>query len=138
LPLAKRLIDLGFTIFSTMGTSTLLRSNGIRSQALFRIADGRPNVVDLIEEKQVNWIVNTPSSGPIPRFDEVKMRSHAVIRGIPITTTVHGLQAAIMGLEAMKDSRRIEVCSIQEFHRHAPKVNFPNLGGKAKSPRKKI
>jgi carbamoyl-phosphate synthase large subunit len=137
LPLAKRLTELGFAIYATVGTSTLLRNNGIRSQALFRIADGRPNVVDLIEEKQVNWIINTPSSGPIPRMDEVKMRSHAVIRSIPITTTVHGLKAAITGIEAIKDSKRIEVCSIQEFHRHAPRVKFPKLDGVSKGPRKR-
>ncbi|MEI6563787.1 MAG: carbamoyl-phosphate synthase large subunit [bacterium] len=136
LPLALRLVNLGFTIYATAGTSTLLRKNGIKSLALFRIADGRPNVVDLIEEKQVNWIVNTPSSGPIPRLDEVKMRSHAIIRGIPITTTIHGLKAAISGIEAMRDAKRIEVCSIQEFHRHAPKINYPNLCGTNKAPRR--
>jgi carbamoyl-phosphate synthase large subunit len=137
LPQAKRLMDLGFSIYATVGTSTLLMNNGIKSQALFRIADGRPNVIDLIEEKQVSWIINTPSSGPTSRIDEVKMRSHAVIRAIPITTTIHGLRAAITGLEAMKDSKRIEVCSIQEFHRHAPKVKFPNLSGTIKAPRKR-
>ncbi len=129
LPLARKLVELGFTIYSTVGTSTLLRNNGIRSLSMFRIADGRPNVIDMIEEKQVQWIVNTPESGPTPRIDEVKMRSHAVIRGIPITTTVHGLRAAIMGLEAMNESKRIEVCSIQEYQRHSPRIKFPNESG---------
>ena len=137
LPMAKRLIDLGFTIYATAGTSTLLRQNNIKSLALFRIADGRPNVVDLIEEKQVSWIVNTPTSGPIPRIDEVKMRSHAVIRGIPITTTIHGFKAALAGIEALRDAKRMEVCSIQEFHRHAPKIKYPNISGTAKSPKRK-
>jgi len=137
LPLAKRLVDLGFTLYATAGTSTLLRENKIKSLALFRIADGRPNVIDLIEEKQVCWIVNTPTSGPTARIDEVKMRSHAVIRGIPITTTIHGFKAALAGIEAMRDAKRMEVCSIQEFHRHAPKIKYPNLGGVAKSPRRK-
>jgi len=137
LPLAKRLVDLGFSIYATAGTSTLLRQNNIKSLALFRIADGRPNVIDLIEEKQVSWIVNTPTSGPIPRIDEVKMRSHAVIRGIPITTTLHGFKAALVGIEAMRDAKRMEVCSIQEFQRHAPKIKYPNLIGTAKSPKRK-
>jgi len=137
LPLARRLVELGFSIYATAGTSTLLRQNNIKSLALFRIADGRPNVIDLIEEKQVSWIVNTPTSGPTARIDEVKMRSHAVIRGIPITTTLHGFKAALTGIEAMRDARRMEVCSIQEFHRHAPKIKYPNLGGVAKAPRRK-
>jgi carbamoyl-phosphate synthase large subunit len=134
-PLAKRLVELGFTIHATSGTSTLLRDNGIRSLAMFRISEGRPNVVDWIEEKQVQWIVNTPTGGATPRIDEIKMRSHAVIRGIPITTTLHGLRAAITGIEAMRDRQHIEVCSLQEFHRHSPPIKFPNLNGAAKAPR---
>jgi carbamoyl-phosphate synthase large subunit len=136
-PLAKRLVELGFTIHATAGTSTLLRNNGIRSLAMFRISEGRPNVVDWIEEKQVHWIINTPTGGVVPRMDEVKMRSHAVIRGIPITTTIHGLRAAINGIQAMRDMKDIEVCSLQEFHRHSPKIKFPNLSGTLKSPRRK-
>ncbi len=136
-PLAKRLVELGFTIHATAGTSTLLRNNGIRSLAMFRISEGRPNVVDWIEEKQVHWIINTPTGGVVPRMDEVKMRSHAVIRGIPITTTIHGLRAAINGIQAMRDMKDIEVCSLQEFHRHSPRIKFPNLSGTLKSPRRK-
>ncbi len=123
-PLAKKLVDLGFTICATAGTSTVLRNSGIRSQAIFRISEGRPNAVDLIEEKNVNWIVNTPTGGAVPAMDEVRMRAHAVIRGIPITTTLHGLRAAIQGLEDLRERRRMEVCSLQEYHRHAPKVNL--------------
>ena len=52
----------------------------------------------MIEEKNVNWIINTPSGGAHPAMDEVRMRRHAVIRGIPITTTIDGLRAAIHGL----------------------------------------
>jgi carbamoyl-phosphate synthase large subunit len=137
LPSARKLVEFGFTIHATVGTSTLLRNHGIRCHAMFRISEGRPNVVDMIEEKQVNWIVNTPSSGASPKLDEVRMRSHAVIRNIPITTTIHGLKAAIKGIEAMREHKRIEVCSLQEFHRHAPKVTLPNLSGARKSPRKK-
>lgn len=137
IPLAKRLYEMGFLIYATVGTSTLLREHGISTHALFRISDGRPNVVDLIEEKQVQWIINTPSSGPVPRIDEVKMRSHAVIRNIPITTTIHGLRAALTGIDAMRESDRVEVCSLQEFHRHAPRITFPALMGTVKSPRRK-
>jgi len=125
LPLARRLVALGFTLYATLGTSTLLRNNGIASRAVFRISRGRPNVVDMIEEKDVAWIVNTPSVGHEPMADEQRMRSHAVIRGIPITTTVDGMRAAIHGLEALRRFDRMEVCSLQELHRHSPRVNLP-------------
>jgi len=122
--LAKRLIDLGFVIYATLGTSTVLRNNGIKSHAIFRISKGRPNVIDLIEEKSVAWIVNTPSSGAEPQMDEVKMRAHAVTRGIPISTTIDGFRATINGLETLKKNKRMEVCSLQEYHRHAPRLNL--------------
>ncbi len=125
--LAPRLEALGYTLYATLGTSTALRNRGIASRALFKILEGRPNIVDMIEDKKVGWIINTPASGPAPRIDEIKMRSHAVIRGIPITTTIDGLRAAIAGLEALKQNQEIDVCSIQEYHRHLPKVKLPKL-----------
>jgi len=125
-PLAKRLEALGFTLYATLGTSTVLQDNGIATHALFRISDGRPNVVDMIEAKAVGWIVNTPASGPAPRFDEVKMRAHAVIRGIPITTTINGLRAAITAQESLKARHDgVDVCSVQEYHRRLKKVKLP-------------
>jgi carbamoyl-phosphate synthase large subunit len=122
--LAKRLQKLGFAIYSTNGTSTVLRNNGIPSQAAFRISAGRPNVIDLMVENRVNWLVNTPTAGENPMLDEVKMRSEAIGRGIPITTTINGMEAALDGLESYMKNQHIEVCSIQEYHRHAPKIKI--------------
>ncbi len=128
LPLAAKLVEMGFTIFSTAGTSTFLRNHGIRCQAVFKISEGRPNVIDLVEEKDLGWIVNTPSTGHKPKVDEIRMRSHAVIRGIPITTTIDGMRAAIVGLESLRRQKRMEVCSLQEFHRHSPRLSLPGAG----------
>ena len=122
--LARRLLELGFTVYATCGTSTVLQEAGVDSRAVFRISDGRPNIVDMIERRQVDWIVNTPSSGTNPRVDEITMRAHAVIRTIPITTTLDGLRAALDGLDAPGRSGGMEVCSLQEYHRHAPAVNL--------------
>ena len=76
-----QLQELGFTIYATQGTSTVLRDNGVDSNAMFRVSDGRPNVIDMIEEKNVSWIINTPSTGASPKFDEVKIRARAVYQG---------------------------------------------------------
>ena len=124
IPLARRLVDLGFRLYATLGTSTVLRDNGISSEAIFRISKGRPNVLDMMAEKSVSWILNTPSSGASSKIDEIKMRASAVIKGIPITTTVDGLRAAIDGLEALREMEHMEVCSLQEYHRHFPKLKF--------------
>ena len=123
-PLAKTLADMGFTIYATQGTSTILRNSGIRSQAIFKISEGRPNVIDLIEERQINWVINTPSAGISPKRDEVQMRAHAVLRSIPLTTTIDGMRAGIEGIATLRRLQRIEVCSLQEYHRHTPKINI--------------
>ncbi len=126
-PLAQRLLELGFTIFATRGTSTILRDNNVESNAVFRISDGRPNVLDMMADKSIEWIINTPSTGASPRIDEIKMRASAVIKGIPITTTIDALVAGIDGLEALKTTETFEVCSLQEFHRHSIKLNLPKV-----------
>jgi carbamoyl-phosphate synthase large subunit len=131
--LAKNLIDLGFAIYSTLGTSTVLRNNDIISHGMFKISEGRPNVIDMIEEKNVSWIINTPSEGAAPKRDEVKMRSHAVLRGIPITTTIDGLRAALQGLETLNRMKQMEVCSLQEYHRHAPQLDLKDFGNVQKA-----
>jgi len=123
IPLAQRLAALGFTLHSTRGTSTTLRNNGIKTSAVFRISEGRPNAIDLVEENDLAWIVNTPTKGAGPATDELKIRSTCIMRGIPITTTLHGLVAAIEGLESLQKNPNIDVCSLQEYHRHSPKYD---------------
>jgi carbamoyl-phosphate synthase large subunit len=132
LPWATKLVEMGFLLFGTAGTSTWLRDHGVRCNAIFKISEGRPNVVDLIEEKNLAWIVNTPSKGSRPKEDETRMRSNAVIRGIPITTTLDGMRAAIRGLESLRQQKGMEVCSLQEFHRHSPKLTLPGAGSARK------
>ncbi len=115
---AKRFKALGFNIIATKGTSKHLWDNGIESGAVFSLEEGRPNAIDLIKTGGVDWIINIPSGGA-PRVDEVKMRSASVIHGVPITTTLSGVLAALEGLENLSKVNTVEVCSIQEYHRHS-------------------
>jgi carbamoyl-phosphate synthase large subunit len=115
--LAKDLEELGYSLYATLGTATALRNAGIKAQALFRISAGRPNVIDMLAEEDLGWIVNVPE-GESPREDELTMRWAATVRGIPITTTISGLRAAIQGVKARHRLRDMAVCSLQEFHRH--------------------
>jgi carbamoyl-phosphate synthase large subunit len=123
IPYIKRLADLGFILYCTRGTSTMLRNNGIPTNAIFKVADGRPNAIDLIEEGNLTWIVNTPSKGEKPASDEMKIRTNCLMHGISITTTLHGLQRTVDGLEAIKKLHVIDVCSLQEYSRHSPVVD---------------
>ena len=124
LPLAVELIKLGYVIYATPGTSTFLMENGVKSYVLLKISEGRPNVLDLINENEVSMIINTPSPGPAPKVDEIQMRATATLRGIPIFTTVPGISAAIDGLMAMEEMGRMEIKTLQEYHHDALKLNL--------------
>ncbi|MDD5705222.1 MAG: carbamoyl-phosphate synthase large subunit [Kiritimatiellae bacterium] len=122
-PLARQLKHLGYELFATLGTSTALWEAGLRSNAVFRISKGRPNAIDLMETKELGWIVSTPTVGADPMWDEVRMRAHATIRGVPLTTTLNGLRWSISGLKALRDTRgHVKVRTLQEFHARAPRV----------------
>ncbi len=113
--IAKKLFDLKFNIFATEGTAKVMEKNGIKVKALKKIAEGKPNILDLIKEGKIDLIINTPS-GKTPRADEVKIRSLAVSRGVPCVTTISGAQASVNGIEAlMKEG--LEVKSLQEYHK---------------------
>ena len=113
-----------FEFYATAGTGEMLYANGIPCNAVFRLAEGRPNLKDLILEGKVSWIVNIPAPGD----DGAKMRSLAIQFGLPITTTSAALQMATDGLAfSAIDAGRRDVCSLQEYHRMVAHGNG-NLG----------
>ena len=113
LVVAKGLTDLGFHIYSTSGTAKFLKDNGIEAKKLFRITEGRPNVMDMIKNGEIQMIINTPS-GMIPRKDENKIRAVAYSNNICIMTTITGAKAAVDGIKALKE-KPIEVRSVQSY-----------------------
>jgi len=113
---AQELASLGYTIYATRGTATVLREAGIKARAVFRISEGRPNALDLIVDGDIQWLVNVPS-GANPAKDEVIMRTEAIRRGLPITTTVRGLQSAVEGIKRLRTLKTCEVLSLQEYNR---------------------
>ena len=111
--LAKDLASLGFQIYSTSGTAGYLKENGIETKKLFRIAEGRPNVIDLIKNGEMQMVINTPS-GMIPRKDENHIRSVAYANSICIMTTITGAMAAVAGIGSLKE-KDFEVRSLQSY-----------------------
>ena len=111
--LAKDLASLGFQIYSTSGTADFLEENGIETKKLFRIAEGRPNVIDLVKNGEMQMIINTPS-GMIPRKDENHIRSVAYANNICIMTTLTGAMAAVAGIGSLKE-KDFEVRSLQSY-----------------------
>lgn len=113
--IAKGYADLGFTIYATSGTGGVISEAGIEVNILPKLASGqRPNVIDLMKNKDMALVINTPS-GKNPREDEVKIRTAAMQNRIPIMTTLRGADAALKGIKSLQGSE-VQVTALQEYH----------------------
>jgi len=126
--IAKKLKDLGFHIYASLGTAQALEKNNIKVSVLPKIAEGRPNVLDLMKDGKIQLVINTPS-GRIPRQDEVKIRSQVILYNIPYTTTISGAQATVNGIEAMV-KEELGVKSLQEYHKKVKSKKAKGKSGK--------
>lgn len=113
-PIVKDFSDLGFKIHATDGTAALLKDSGITVIRLNKLAQGRPNVVDMIKNGEMQFIINTPA-GKQPRQDEVVIRSTAVANRIPIMTTLRAAAASVSAIKSMAEAP-LTVKSLQEYH----------------------
>jgi carbamoyl-phosphate synthase large subunit len=111
---AKQFTDLGFELVATGGTAAVLEKAGLKVQRIFKLTEGRPNAIDLLKNKEIQLVINTPA-GESPRADEVKIRTTAVYTGTPIMTTLSGAKAAVRGIAALKKSG-YGVQTLQEYH----------------------
>jgi len=112
--LAREYAELGFGLIATSGTAGHLAAAGLFVSKVFKIGEGRPNVLDLVKNGQIQFIINTPS-GKIPRADEVKIRSAALAQRIPIMTTVRAASASAKGIRSLQKVG-MTVKSLQEYH----------------------
>ncbi|WP_009965208.1 carbamoyl-phosphate synthase large subunit [Verrucomicrobium spinosum] len=113
---SKGYSDLGFVLYATPGTAQLLEAEGIPVKVLPKLASGqRPNVLDLIKNKQIQFIINTPS-GKSPRADEIKIRTAAVANRIPIMTTLRAADASLRAIKSLQ-AADIEVRALQDYHK---------------------
>jgi carbamoyl-phosphate synthase large subunit len=111
---AKLFTDLGFELISTSGTAAVLEKAGLKVQRVAKLAEGRPNTVDLLKNREIQLVINTPA-GQTPRADEIKIRTTAVYTNTPIMTTLSGAKAAALGIAALKKSG-YAVKTVQEYH----------------------
>ncbi len=111
--MAKKLVELGYQLVATRGTSRFLRRNGIPCAEVFKVHEGRPNVVDRMENGEIQMVINTPL-GRVSEYDERAIREKAVALGVPVITTVAGALTAVSGLEAMRRGP-LDVTALQEL-----------------------
>ncbi|MEW6189107.1 MAG: carbamoyl-phosphate synthase large subunit [Actinomycetota bacterium] len=114
IPIAKKLVELGFEIVSTKGTAEVLTRSGVKVKEVLKVREGRPNVVDLIKNGEIDLVINTPW-GKGPRTDGYYIRTATSVYGIPCITTIAGASAAIKGVKAMMVGD-IAVKAIQDYH----------------------
>jgi len=111
--MAKKLVELGYDLVATRGTARFLRRNGVPCRDVYKVHEGRPNAVDMIENGEIQLIVNTPL-GRRSEFDERAIRERAVALGVPVITTVAGALAAVSGMEAQSRGP-LDVAALQEI-----------------------
>ncbi|MES2736492.1 MAG: carbamoyl-phosphate synthase large subunit [Verrucomicrobiota bacterium] len=113
--IAKGYADLGFTLYATAGTGQVIKDAGTEVNILPKLASGqRPNVIDLMKNKDMALVINTPS-GKNPREDEIKIRTAAMQNRIPIMTTLRGADAAMRAIKSLQ-AADVEVRALQEYH----------------------
>jgi carbamoyl-phosphate synthase large subunit len=111
---AQSYLALGFELVATDGTAAWLEAAGLKVARTLKVLQGRPNIVDLLKNKEIQLVINTPS-GAAPREDEIRIRTTAVITGTPIMTTISGAKAAALGIAALQ-RQGYSVKTIQEYH----------------------
>ncbi|HKV91851.1 MAG TPA: carbamoyl-phosphate synthase large subunit [Candidatus Angelobacter sp.] len=112
--LARRFVELGFSLVATHGTADRLEKAGLNVDRVYKVKEGRPNVVDLIKGERVQLVVNTPH-GAEPWFDEKAIRRAAVTGRIPTITTMAAAWAAAEGIAALQRNE-VNVRSMQHWH----------------------
>jgi carbamoyl-phosphate synthase large subunit len=114
IPLAARLIDLGFTLYATPGTLAVLRGSGLQARIVVKIGPQRPHLLDFMRNGEAHMIVNTVSGRTSAR-DATVIRAEALARKITLLTTLAALRAAVEGLESRRLDRR-SVAPLQDYY----------------------
>ena len=99
-PVAKDLINLGFKILATSGTASVLREAGVACEHVNKISQGRPHILDKVQDGRISWIVNT-SLGKRTTEDSYIIRRAVLDFHIPYTTTVSGAAALVKGMQEL-------------------------------------
>jgi len=117
LEVAKELQDLGFKIVSTKGTNAYLRDNGIESEFINKIYEGRPNIEDAIKNHDLDMIINTPNNSKRSSIDDSYIRKSAIRYNVPYLTTLTAALASAKGIADKIKNPQESVYSLQEYHK---------------------
>ncbi|MFN3927416.1 MAG: carbamoyl-phosphate synthase large subunit [Pseudanabaenaceae cyanobacterium] len=113
-PVAEGFTELGFKIIATEGTYKILRRSGIECSLVLKVYEGRPNIVDVMKNRQIQLVVNSPS-GEDAKTDGKLIRRTALAYKIPVITTLAGARAAIAAIHSLQTGS-LEVKALQDYH----------------------
>jgi len=114
LEIARMLTTLGFRLYATGGTSQFLLEHGLVNTPVFKVNEGRPDIVDHIKNGLIHLVINTPL-GETSRFDEIAIGRTALEANIPVLTNLSAAYEAVRGIRWIKE-KQLEVRSLQEYH----------------------
>ncbi len=121
--LPRNCIALGFRLIATRGTAAALEAAGVQAEPVYKVNEGRPNIVDLVKTGKVDMIINTPL-GRESFYDEKSIRRAAIRYNIPCITTLSAANAAARGIRALVE-QKLEVAPLQSLH--SKKAAAPQL-----------
>ncbi len=113
--IVKKLLKLGLSVIATRGTAMYLKDHGLDVEVVNKVTEGRPHIVDLIKNKEIDFVINTVS-GAQAQKDSFSIRHSALQYRVPFTTTMSGAIAAVNAIEMLKE-KRVNIKSIQEYHK---------------------
>jgi carbamoyl-phosphate synthase large subunit len=128
LPHARALQEMGLTIVATRGTAEYLNAHGVPAEFVYKVQEGRPNVVDQIKDGRIKIVFNTPL-GRESFYDDSAIRKSATMHNVLVVTTLTATAATVQAIRALRE-RSTDVLSLQEIHELA----FSHLGGAAPHP----
>ena len=132
LDVGRELHALGFKMIATRGTAAHLRAAGIAVDQVYKVNEGRPNIVDFIKSGKIDLIINSPL-GLASRFDERAIRRAAMQHGLPCITTLSAAAAAVHGIRARKE-KGVSVMSLQELYQEDRLKREPQAVQAAEGP----
>ncbi len=112
--MAKKLIELDFKILATRGTASFLKKHGIKTVTVNKVHEGRPHIVDILKNREVDLVINT-TIGKKSIADSFSIRRTTLMLGIPYSTTIPGARAMVDAISALRNDE-IQVKAIQDYH----------------------
>jgi carbamoyl-phosphate synthase large subunit len=114
---ARGLVDLGFNIVATRGTATAIEAAGIPVQIVNKVAEGRPNIVDMVKNNEIALVINTVEERRNAIADSRHIRTVALASRVTFFTTIAGARAAVEGLQYLRQGDGLKVYSLQYLHK---------------------